>query len=112
MPSRLRALSNPSRGMRSNEFVNARLKIQQRAYGIMACNSTRELFEKWKEFTNALHILQRELRHIDKESTERVRMSTGEREQKPPRNVCLTRRRKCVQRKRLERWVRREGTEP
>ena len=46
----------------------------------MACDCTRELFEKWKEFTNALHILQRKLRHIDKEFTERVRMSSGERE--------------------------------
>jgi hypothetical protein len=45
----------------------------------MACDCTRELFKEWKEFTNALHILQRELRHIDKEFTERVRVSTGER---------------------------------
>ena len=78
----------------------------------MACNSTRELFEKWKEFTNALHILQRELRHVDKESTERAPMTTGEREQKPSRNVCLTRRRKCIQRKGLERWAGRETAEP
>jgi hypothetical protein len=62
----------------------------------MACNSTRELFEMWKEFADTLHILQRKLRHIDKELAERVRVSASEREQKPPRNVCLTRRRECI----------------
>ena len=74
-------------------------KREERAYGIMACNSTRELFEMWKEFTDTLHILQRKLRHIDKEVAERVRVSTSEREQKPSRNVCLTCRRECIQRK-------------
>ena len=46
----------------------------------MACDCTRELLEKRKEFTNALHILQRKLRHVDKEFMECARMSTGERE--------------------------------
>jgi hypothetical protein len=64
---------------KKNECANGRLEKEQGSYGIMACDCTRKLFEKWKEFTNALHILQRKLRHVDKEFTERVRMSTGER---------------------------------
>ena len=78
----------------------------------MACDSTRELFEKRKEFADALHILQRKLRHIDKELAERVRVSTSEGEQKSPRDVYLARRRECVQRKRLERWARCESADP
>jgi hypothetical protein len=79
VPSRLLALSTPRRGIEKNKCANAKLENEQGSYSIMACDCTRELFEKWKEFTNALHILQRKLRHIDKEFTERVRMSTGER---------------------------------
>jgi len=68
------------------------MKTEGTAYRIMARDSTRELFEVRKELTNALHILQRKLRHINKELAERVRVSTREREQKTPRNACLTRR--------------------
>ena len=61
------------------ECASASLEKKHGSYSIMACDCTRELFEKRKEFTNALHILQRELRHIDKEFTEGARMSTSER---------------------------------
>lgn len=62
----------------------------------MARDSTRKLFEMWKEFADALHILQRKLRHIDMKLAERVRVYTSEREQKHPRNAYLTRRRECI----------------
>lgn len=62
----------------------------------MACDSTGELFEKRIEFADALHVLQRKLRHIDKELAERARVSTSEREQERPRDVYLARRRECV----------------
>jgi len=44
----------------------------------MARHSARELFETRKEFADALHILQRKLRHIDEKLAERGRMSTSE----------------------------------
>ena len=68
------------------------MKREGTAYRIMTCDSTRKLFEVRKKLTNALHILQRKLCHVNEESAERVRVSASEREQKVSRNACLTRR--------------------
>ena len=65
-------------------------KAEGSAYGITACDGTRELFKSRKELADTLYILQRKLGQVDEELAERLPVRTSQREQKIPRDIRVT----------------------